>query len=383
MQRIEFTEIASSPIEFRGALDFDKREQGMSPRRLPNWTRMQIPDPALNAMVRMPSGVRMAFSTDSTVIELEVLTTRLVNEGETPAPVVFDLEVDGEIVQSRSFQAGNDIILFPERPGEFELKRGKAYSVLFEGLPSGAKDCLLWLPSNAWVELRSVNLDRDSSLGSLPRRSKDWIHYGSSISHCMEAAQPTGVWPVVVARKGGLELQNLGFGGQCHLDQFVARTIRELPADFISVKVGINVVNMDSMRERAFKPVLHGFLDTLREGKPDTPILMISPIFCPSAEHRPGPSVKAETGKFVTVEGMEELRVGCLTLTRIREIVSEVVSHRTRAGDRQLHYLSGLELFSAEDKADLPDDLHPNPAGYRRMGERFFDRVFAEDGIWA
>ncbi|MYB39286.1 MAG: GDSL family lipase, partial [Gammaproteobacteria bacterium] len=35
------------------------------------------------------------------------------------------------------------------------------------------------------------------------------------------------------------------------------------------------------------------------------------------------------------------------------------------------HYVDGLTLFGAADAGDLPDDLHPNPAGYIRMGGRF------------
>ena len=137
------------------------------------------------------------------------------------------------------------------------------------------------------------------------------------------------------------------------------------------MKAGINIVNMDSMRERVFVPVLHGFLDTLREGKPDTPVAVISPIHCPSAETRPGPTIPNAEGRFVTVDGFEAHRVGCLTLTRIRELIAEAVETRRSAGDTALHYVDGLELFGPEDAGDLPDDLHPNPAGYVRMGERF------------
>jgi lysophospholipase L1-like esterase len=42
--------------------------------------------------------------------------------------------------------------------------------------------------------------------------------------------------------------------------------------------------------------------------------------------------------------------------------------------------VDGLELFGAADAGDLPDDLHPNPAGYRRMGERFAE-ILARLGL--
>jgi hypothetical protein len=58
----------------------------------------------------------------------------------------------------------------------------------------------------------------------------------------------------VTARLAGVDLENLAFAGQCKLDQHVARTIRDLPSDAISLKLGINVVNGDTIRERTFIP---------------------------------------------------------------------------------------------------------------------------------
>jgi hypothetical protein len=55
----------------------------------------------------------------------------------------------------------------------------------------------------------------------------------------------------------------------------------------------------------------------------------------------------------------------------MRSILERVVAARVNAGDKNIRYLSGLELFNEPDHGDLPDDLHPNTAGYRRMGERF------------
>lgn len=380
MHLLDSTQLINSPAVFIGALDFDQRPQGISPRRLPAWTRSQLPR-MMDVMARMPSGVRLAFVTDSTRIQLTALTTNMVTPPDSPRTVIFDLEIDGEIA-SVGDTAGNHILLDPSDPENFQLMRGDTFVAQFENLGSERKFCQLWLPHNALVEVRSLGLDEGACLEAPPEITNRWIHYGSSISHCLEAEQPTGTWPAVAANKVGMSLFSLGFAGQCHLDQFVARTIRDMDADVISIKTGINVVNMDSMRERTFVPALHGFLDTIREGKPDTPIVIASPIFCPSAEHRPGPTIANAEGRFVTLPGHDEIQAGCLTLTRIRKLIEELVEAR-RASDPHLGYINGLELFSEADADDLPDDLHPNPEGYRRMGERFASQVFGAGGLLA
>lgn len=370
MQIRSVRELLDGTISAYGALDFDIRKKGISPRRLPSWTRAQLPD-LMDVLVRMPSGVRLRFTTDSSRIALEFLATNMVTPPGERRPIPFNLEVKGVLRSARSTE-GNTIVLNPAAPGEFKLERGGPDTVWFDDLPAGRKPCELWLPHNAFVELRSLAIDDGAKLEPPDAESRTkWLHYGSSISHCMEAEEPGLTWPAVAARQAGVALQSLGFGGQCHLDPFVARTMRDADADVLSIKAGINVVNGDTMRERVFAPALHGFLDTIREGKPEVPILVISPIFCPAAETQPGPTVLNAEGKFVTVGGHEELRVGCLTLTHIRKLMAGVIARRREAGDSHLHYLDGLSLFGEADAVDLPDDLHPNSAGYIRMGERF------------
>ena len=133
-----------------------------------------------------------------------------------------------------------------------------------------------------------------------------WLHHGSSISHGSNAASPSTTWPALAAAAGGVELVNLGFGGSAMLDPFAARALRDTPADLISIKIGINLVNADVMRRRAFGPALHGFLDTIREGRPTTPLLVVSPILCPIHEDTPGPGavdVDEQRGDVVPRDG--------------------------------------------------------------------------------
>ena len=185
--------------------------------------------------------------------------------------------------------------------------------------------------------------------------------------------------------QAGVELVNLGFGGSALLDPFTARAMRDEPADLISVKIGINLVNTDLMRLRAFTPAVHGFLDTIRERHPTTPLLVVSPLLCPIHEHTPGPAAPDLSGlsagvlRFLaTGDPTDRTR---LTLNVIRDELSRITTERA-AEDPNLFYLDGRDLYGAADFAELPlpDELHPDPATHRRIGERFAARAFGEGG---
>ncbi len=382
-------DLEGGPVTVVGALDFDRTPTGISPRRLPDWTRPQIPDLFMHSMVGMGSGVRLSFTTDADVVELDVLVTGFRVVGTTASRPVFQLvsnAADGTAdgVRSVRTEVADDyqrFVLDHADPLNVGFEPGEPATIRFAGLGDATKVVELWLPHAASTELRALRIPADATASpTAPSGRPRWLHYGSSISHCMEAETPTEIWPAVAATAAGVDLFSLGLAGQCQLDQFVARTIRDLRADVISLKVGINIVNGDVMRERAFVPAVHGFLDTVREGHPDTPILVVSPIFCPSAEDTPGPTLMAADGGFDTVGGMEAIRSGCLTLRRIRELLAEIVAGRVERGDGHLAYLDGLALFGADDASDLPDRLHPNNAGYARMGARFAALAFGDSG---
>lgn len=370
-------------VEVVGALELRRSPTGYSPRRLPAWTAPQIPDAFMDLIVQMTSGVRLAFRTTAHCIELDAMVTAIRLEGELRAPTVFDLVVDGAPHRSQATDSGNTIVVdLSSIPPGARVEPGAPCTLRFDALPSGSKDVALWLPQAAAVELRALRIDAGAEIAPRVRPGRRWVHYGSSISHCMEAATPLGIWPALAARRAGVELLSLGFAGQCHLDGFVARTIRELDADCISAKVGINIVNADSMKERSFVPALHAFLDTIRERKPVTPLLVVSPILCPIAEDHVGPTLRAGDHEVV-LDGPAELRPGSLTLRRIREIVADVVEKRRAGGDANLHHLDGLALFGEADAGDLPDGLHPSAAGYARIGERFAEHAFGTGGAFA
>jgi hypothetical protein len=369
------------PFRFAGILDSRRTPKGLRLSRLPAWAQAQIVDPGFTWAAGVPSGAHLDIVTGSASLELDVQLLRLKFGDRELAPAAFDLVVDGELVDVRYSDTGHVACYDGRDLSTMRLVRGDGDTIRFDGLPPRDKHVEVWLPHNASLDIRALRVDDGASVRAPePDTRRRWVHYGSSISHCTEAQRPTGVWPVVAARLAGVDLMNLGLAGQAQLDHVVARTIRDLPADIVSLKVGINVVNGDTLRERTFVPAVHGFLDTIRDGHPSTPILVITPIICPAVEDHAGPTLSRPNGDIYVVDRAPELMTGALTLTRIRELLASIVAQR---GDDNLHIMNGIDLFGRHDLADLPDGLHPNAAGYQRMGERFYEAAFAPDGVFS
>ncbi|WP_210503377.1 SGNH/GDSL hydrolase family protein [Nocardioides xinjiangensis] len=356
-----------------GALEIERTPRGLLPHRLPAWARAQCGDPQLRLVEAQPAGVRLAMRTTATRLELDVLPTKRRYVGAPQRPDGwYDVLVGGELVERQQAPGGN-VLDVDMMTGASTFHPG-APTTLTIALAGGEQEVEVWLPHDEQTEL--IDLRADAPVTPLAGGRPRWVHHGSSISHGSVATYPTEPWPVVAARLAGLDLVNLGLGGSALLDPFVARTIRDTPADLVSLKIGINLVNQDLLRRRALGPAVHGWLDTIRDGHPDTPLRLVSPLHCAIQEAVPGPTVPDTAalaeGRVAFLAGGDPERVarGALTLEVVREVLAEVVDRR---GDPHLSYVDGLALYGPADaeRLPLPDNLHPDSATHRLIGERF------------
>ena len=376
------TSITSALLQ--GCLETEQTQDGLLPHRLPAWARVQSSDSQLAMVEAQPSGVRVVFRTRATRIELDTVPTKRVYAGAPPRPDgVYDLLVDGRLAGQGSVAGGNTMTI-DMMNGSMFLEPGPPGTVCFYGLESDLKDVEIWLPHDETTELVSLRTDAPVEPAE-PNRRRTWLHHGSSISHGSNATSPTGTWPAVAASLGGVTLHNLGLGGSALLDPFVARVLRDTPADLISIKIGINLVNTDLMRLRALGPAVHGYLDMIREGHPATPLLVVSPILCPIHEDTPGPAAPDLTelaqGRlaFVATGDPDEVAAGKLTLMSIRAELARIVDQRS-VEDPHLFYLDGRRLYGDTDVDEfpLPDGLHPDATTHLRIGERFAALAFTD-----
>lgn len=374
----------STPITsdlIHGVAEVEPTPRGVALHRLPTWVRQQFPDPQLLAMEAQPSGVRLSFSTAASHIELVSHPNRVVYRGATRSRGMLDIFID-DIRHRRDELSEGDYVEVDLQTGESSAHAGSDHTTVLTELGTDTKRVEIWLPHNEAIEL--VELRTDSPIEAEHSIRARWVHHGSSISHGSNALAPSEIWPVVAARTAGnIELRNLGLGGSALVDPFLARVIRDTPADVISVKLGINVVNLDSMRLRSFVPAIHGFLDTIRDGHPDTPLVLVSPLFCGIHENTSGPcaidpdTLGTDQVRFIATGTPGDSSLGRLTLEVIRDALRSVVAQRSH--DQHLHYLDGLDLYGAADAETMPllDGLHPSEEAHRLIGKRFAESIFA------
>jgi hypothetical protein len=317
-----------------GAVSLQHESGWVMPWRLPHKDLALFPPQPLQDCAAMPSGVRLRFATDAETLEFH--TEPMPGAGN------LDLYAGDALLSTVAFEAGET-------------------AAQFDGLPKGMKTLELWLPTAVPFRLRAVQLPVGARLERSEDRRPKWITYGSSITHCLGAGSPSFTWPGVVARAKGLNLLSLGYGGQCHADPMLARLMRDLPADFVSVKIGINIQGHGSLNIRSFLPAVIGTLVTIREKHPDIPLVVCSPIWSPPRETAPNAA------------GM--------SLEIMRQQVAKAVDILRERGDKLLYYVDGLKLFGPEHAEFLPDLVHPDAEGYLILGRNFVREVFDRIGV--
>ncbi|MDR6550144.1 SGNH/GDSL hydrolase family protein [Paenibacillus qinlingensis] len=305
---------------FRGAVSIETKETGLQPWRLPH-DQLGLFDLKLVEKAGEAAGVRMACLSDTTSVELYVASTDHDRQ--------FDIVIEDHFIGTYTLLAGQDICLF-------------------SNFPSGRKRIEIYFPQKSVVHVIGLKVEEGAFVTPLPHNQPRWVTYGSSITQCSAAESPAHTWPAIVARNKGWDLTCLGFGGQCHLEPMVARVIRDLPADIISLCLGINVMGNNSLNIRTFRAAILGMVSIIREKHRSTPIYLFSPIYCPHRE-------------------TDANAVG-MSLVIMRSEIQEAVKILTSYGDTHISYVDGLDIFGEAFVDLLPDKLHPNAEGYKIMG---------------
>ncbi|MDF3130136.1 SGNH/GDSL hydrolase family protein [Kiritimatiellaeota bacterium B1221] len=320
-----------------GAISLEQGENWVRPWRMNFADKVLFEESHGELILKMgdPAGIRVSFHTDSPYVELEV-----ANPNETDTSRLYDLVADGEYISSATVNLENN-------------------RVRFDPLPEDASKRLeIWLPMAGKIQLKSLITAEGSSLSPLEDTRLRWVTYGSSITQCNASFSPSRTWPATAARAKDLQLTCLGFGGQCHIDSMIGRQIRDIPADIITLKLGINVYGRGSLNERSFAPAIVGMVQTIREKHPTTPIGLVTAIH----------GCNRETEKNISGMTLESYR------EQLRRAYQALKAH----GDPHIFLFEGTGLLDKSLAHLLPDDLHPNGEGYEHMGNQVAEHLLPQ-----
>ncbi|MFL6113015.1 MAG: GDSL-type esterase/lipase family protein [Catenulispora sp.] len=225
---------------------------------------------------------------------------------------------------------------------------------------SGADESLpitVYLPEGMKPEVVSLRATQGELLPA-PKRPR-WICYGDSVAEGWSASEPALSWPAIAGRTHGLDVVNLGYAGAARGEIVSAEQIAALdPPAVISVSHGTNCWTRVPHSATMMMAGLDAFLRIVREGHPDVPIVVCSPVLRPDAEETPN-------------------KLGA-TLADLREAIEDVVLSRVDRGDRALRLVPGGAVLRAEH---LADGVHPGDEGHRILARAFGDRIASFAGV--
>ncbi len=309
------------------------RENGGEFWRLPARLEKTFP-PAVWNLARSPSGARIRFRTDSATVSVRLEYPSAPNMRNMHAfgQTGVDLYVDGRYKGTATADA--------------EAKLGKVYEQTWGAGPAGRmRDCTLYLSLYKPVKVIAVGVEEGAKVEKARpyALSKPVVFYGTSITQGGCASRAAMSYQAMLERMLNVDFVNLGFSGNGKGEPEVARAVAEIDAACFVLDFAQNNRLVESL-EKVYAP----FIETLREGHPETPIVAITPIYT--------------TGMDGMVEAM-------------RVHIRKVVSARIAAGDRRLQLVEGTDLLGPGRGDGLVDGTHPNDLGFRWMAEGLAERL--------
>ena len=304
------------------------------------------------AMAQIPVGVRLELGGDATAIEVDYTcaTADLGYRGEG-AGTTFAAWRGEYLLDEQPAHVGSASVSLELRPPEgigTGARTHGSHNVV--GSRGGEGDSVddgpvtVYLPEGMCPTVLAVR-PVDGTMQPAPVRPR-WLCYGDSIAEGWVATGPARAWPAIAARRFGLDVVNLGYAGAARGEIVSAEQIGALVADVISITHGTNCWTRIPHSVQQVRSDLTAFLDVVRQGHPETPLVVASPVVRPDAETIPN-------------------LLGA-TLADIRATIEDVVRERIGRGDERLTLIAGGDLL---DDAHLADGIHPGDSGHAVLAE--------------
>ena len=312
-------------------------------RRLPLRTKelFERVNNNLNILGEDTAGGQIAFRTDSTRIFLKV-------------KLLFAHDM---VNMAATGQCGFDCYL--GHPGErlkfFGVTRYDIHETDYECevvanlKPGIVRDVVLNFPLYGGV--KEVRVGLESGCRLLPpapyNAGGKVVFYGTSITQGGCAARPGMAYTNILSRWLNRECFNLGFSANGLGEYEMAELIADLP-DPAMVVLDYEANSATTGRLEAS---LEGFIERIRHKHPATPILVLTRI------------------PYLTELYDEEM---CAKRVHYREFQRKVVENRRLAGDQNIYFYNGHDLYDEYFDEYTVDFIHPTDLGFWKMAQGLY-----------
>ena len=322
--QIKWIEFPNEKFEVNGLPFWQENQPDLY--RLPKSAEGVVRKPVWD-LSKSPSGGRIRFQSDCTQlsIRLQYPSVGGMKNMHKFGQSGVDLYVDGVYVKTA---IPNDTTFV-----EFEY---------FSEKPKQMREMTIYLPLYNGVKVLAIGVNEGASFEqAIPFvLDKPVVYYGSSITQGGCASHPGMSYQAVVSRHLALDFVNLGFSGNGLGEPEVAEIIASIDASCYVMDFAVNLPSADSVAA-----VYGPFLDIIRQKRPDTPIICVTPIL--NAQEFWGPN----KGTFM------------------RDVIrKEVAKHRAN-GDKNIILVEGFELLGPKFSDGFVDGVHPNDLGFQAMAE--------------
>lgn len=221
--------------------------------------------------------------------------------------------------------------------------------LIVENLPSGFKDCLLFLPTYDETTSLEIGVDFKAQIRSLKNPfHANILIYGSSIVQGASASRPGLAYPARLSRNTGYQFINFGFSGNGKMEPEVAKMIAAMPADAFILDCVPNPSPKEIL-ERTKNLIL-----TIRKKYPLAPIIAIQ-------------SVAREKGNF-------DMKIAAKIKLKEEYFAQEIRSLQLH--DSALFLIDAKGLLG-DDQEGTADGIHPNDLGFDRMIQQLQPQILA------
>ena len=223
-----------------------------------------------------------------------------------------------------------------------DLGEGRVRLQLGEG--GSDERVIVYLPEGMKPTVVSVDAV-GGTIEPAPRQPR-WIAYGDSVAEGWMASGPALAWPAIAGRDQRLDVANLGYAAAARGELASAEQVAALDADVISITHGTNCWTRTPHSVDMMRATVVAFLDVVRQGHPETPIVVVSPVVRPDAEETPN-------------------RLGA-TLADLRAAMEDA------AAEHDVALVPGAYLIGPER---LADGIHPDDEGHHILADVIGARV--------